>query len=128
MTKFRKRDTRIPRKPFLWLTAALLFTLPRMFGPLAIWVPVLFLTTLLAKFWMEPRDYRLRSPVAKLGLGVVTLIAVFITYGSVNGIEPGVSIVVVFMALKILEAHTAAEFEVMVAAGWVLCLCGFFLA
>jgi transglutaminase-like putative cysteine protease len=128
MIKARKRDTRIPRKPFLWLTAALLFTLPPMFGAVAIWVPVLFLTTLLAKFWMEPRDYRLRSSLAKLGLGALTLVAVFVSYGSINGIEPGVSIVVVFMALKILEAHTAREFEVMVAVGWVLCLCGFFLA
>src|ERR1700719_1255935 len=100
MTKIRKRDTRIPRKPFLWLTAALLFTLPPMFGALATWVPLLFLVSLLAKFWMEPRDYRLRSSAAKLGLGAATLLSVFITYGSINGIEPGVSIVIVFMALK----------------------------
>jgi transglutaminase-like putative cysteine protease len=32
------------------------------------------------------------------------------------------------MSLKILEAHTAREFRVMVLMGWVLCLCGFFLS
>src|ERR1700693_4616758 len=106
MTTLRKRDTRIPRKPFLWLTAALLFTLPPMFGSLAVWVPTLFLTTLAGKFWMEPRDYRLRSPTWKLLLGAATLVAVFATYGSIRGIEPGISIVVVLMSLKILEAHT----------------------
>jgi protein-glutamine gamma-glutamyltransferase len=35
---------------------------------------------------------------------------------------------VVLMSLKILEAHTAREFRVMVLIGWVLCLCGFFLS
>jgi hypothetical protein len=32
------------------------------------------------------------------------------------------------MSLKILEAHTAREFRVMVLIGWTLCLCGFFLS
>ncbi|MEY2537695.1 MAG: protein-glutamine gamma-glutamyltransferase [Verrucomicrobiota bacterium] len=128
MNTLRQRDTRIPRKPFLWLTAALVFTLPPMFGALASWVPGFFLATLAAKFWMEPKDYRLRSAPWKLILGAITLLAVFLTYGSVRGIEPGVSIVVVLMALKILEAHTAREFQVMVAVAWILCLCGFFLS
>lgn len=128
MVNIRNLDTRIPRKPFLWLTAALVFTVPPMFGTLAPWVPALFLGVLFAKFWMEPRDYRLRSPVWKLLLGVVVLAAVFVSYGSIRGIEPGVSIVVILMSLKILEAHSARELQVMVNVGWILCLCGFFLA
>src|SRR4029453_15222032 len=32
------------------------------------------------------------------------------------------------MSLKILEAHTTREFQVMVMMAWVLCLCGFFLS
>jgi transglutaminase-like putative cysteine protease len=128
MSAFRKRDTRIPRRPLLWLAAALLFTLPPMFGTLAIWVPLLFLITLAAKFWMEPKGYRLRSAICKLVLGGLALAAIFFTYGSVKGIEPGVSLIVVLMSLKIVEAHTAREFQVMVIVAWVLCLCGFFLS
>src|SRR5438874_12915 len=123
-----KRDTRIPRKPFLWLTAALVFIVPPMLGTLALWVPLLFLTVLAAKFWMERRDYRLRSPIWKMVLGAIVLAAVFVTYGSIEGIEPGVSVVVALMSLKILEAHTAREFQVIVNVGWILCLCGFFLS
>src|ERR1700692_2426460 len=128
MSAFRKRDRRIPRRPLLWLTAALLFTLPPMFGTIATWVPTLFLITLAAKFWMEPKGYRLRSVIWKLGLAGVALVAIFFSCGAVKGIEPGVSLIVVLMSLKILEAHTAREFQVMVMIGWVLCLCGFFLS
>ncbi|PYJ74037.1 MAG: hypothetical protein DME72_04230, partial [Verrucomicrobia bacterium] len=109
MRAFRKRDRRIPRRPLLWLAAALLFTLPPMFGTLATWVPVLFLITLAAKFWMEPKGYRLRSVTWKFVLAGVTLAAIFFSYGSLKGIEPGVSLIVVLMSLKILEAHSARE-------------------
>lgn len=106
----------------------MLFTLPPMFGSLATWVPSFFLLTLVMKFWMEPKGYRLRSAIWKLVLAAVTLAAIFFSYGSLKGIEPGVSVLVVLMSLKILEAHTAREFQVMVMIAWVLCLCGFFLS
>jgi transglutaminase-like putative cysteine protease len=110
------------------MAAALLFTLPPFFDSLATWVPWLFLLSLALKFWMEPRGYRLRSVVLKLALLATALTTVFISYGSVRSVEAGISLLVVLMSLKILEAHTAREFRVMVLIGWVLCLCGFFLS
>ena len=124
----RPRDTRIPRRPFLWLATALLFTVPAMVGALAPWVPALFITTLAAKFWMEPRGIRLRSAHLKVALAIATLAAIGASYGQLRGIEPGVSLLVVLMSLKVLEAHTAREFQVMVLVAWVLCLCGFIMS
>src|SRR6267143_3106220 len=123
-----KRDRSIPRRPLLWLAAALLFTLPPMFGSLVKWVPYVFLLALAMKFWMEPRGYRLRFATLKLMLAAMGLFAVFASYGSLKGVEPGISLLVVLVSLKVLEAHTAREFQVMVLMGWVLCLCGFFLS
>jgi protein-glutamine gamma-glutamyltransferase len=123
-----KRDTRIPRRPLLWLAAALLFVLPPMFDGLAPWVPTLLFFAIVAKFWMEPRGYRLRFLPLKLALVAAALVAIFLSYGAIKGIEPGVSLVIVLMSLKIFEAHTVREFHFMVMLGWVLCLCGFFLA
>src|SRR5205809_2955561 len=122
------RDRSIPRRQLLWLAAALLFTLPPMFGSLVRWVPCVFLLALAMKFWMEPRGYRLRFATLKLMLAAMGLFAIFASYGSLKGIEPGISLLVVLVSLKILEAQTAREFQVMVLMGWVLCLCGFFLS
>src|SRR4029077_12338007 len=122
------RDTSIPRRPLLWMAAALLFTLPPFFDSLAIWVPWLFLLSLGLKFWMEPRGYRLRSVVLKLLLVATAVTTAFVSYGSVRGVEAGTTLLVVLASLKILEAHTAREFRVMVLIGWMLCLCGFFLS
>src|ERR1043166_201581 len=123
-----KTDRRIPRRPLLWLAAALVFTLPPVFGSLVRWVPCVFLLALAMKFWMEPRGYRLRFATLKLILAAAALIAIFASYGSLKGIEPVVSLLVALMSLKVLEAHTAREFQVMVLIGWVLCLCGFVLS
>ncbi|HET7873337.1 MAG TPA: DUF3488 and transglutaminase-like domain-containing protein [Terriglobales bacterium] len=122
------KDTTIPRRPLLWLAAALLFTLPPMFGNLVSWVPVFFLFALVLKFWMEPRGYRLRSFVLKVILTAVTVGAIFVSYGTLKGVEPAVSLLAVLVSLKILEAHTAREFQVVVLMAWVLCLCGFLLS
>src|SRR5215470_4535226 len=123
-----KTDRSIPRRPLLWMAAALLFTLPPFFDSLVIWVSWLFLIALALKFWMEPKGYRLRSVVLKLTLVATALTTAFISYGSVRGVEAGISLLVVLMSLKILEAHTAREFRVMVLIGWMLCLCGLFLS
>jgi len=123
-----KRDTTIPRRPLLWMAAALLFTVPPFFDSLAVWVPWLFLFSLALKFWMEPRGYRLRSVILKLLLVTTAVMTAFFSYGSVKGVEAGITLLVVLASLKILEAHTAREFRVMVLIGWMLCLCGFFLS
>jgi transglutaminase-like putative cysteine protease len=99
-----------------------------MFGNLASWVAWLFLLALAMKFWMEPKGYRLRSIVLKLILAAVTVGAIFLSYGTLQGVEPAVSLLAVLVSLKILEAHTAREFQVMVMMAWVLCLCGFLLS
>src|SRR2546430_13008892 len=54
--------------------------------------------------------------------------AIFLSYGTLKGIEPGVSLLAVLVSLKILEAHTAREFQMIVMMAWVLCLCGFLLS
>ncbi len=99
-----------------------------MFGALVSWVPCVFLLALAMKFWMEPRGYRLRFATLKLLLAAIGLFAIFASYGSMKGVEPGISLLVILVSLKVLEAHTAREFQVMVLMGWVLCLCGFFLS
>src|SRR5205085_11977989 len=128
MKTLRKQDTRIPRRPLLWLAAALLFALPPMFGTLPSWVPLLFLIALTAKFWMQPKGYHLRSLFWKVVLVALILSLIFFRYGSLRGLEPGVSLIVLLTAAKILEAHTAREFHIMIMVAWVLCLCGFFLS
>ncbi|MEP6937725.1 MAG: DUF3488 and transglutaminase-like domain-containing protein [Chthoniobacterales bacterium] len=118
----------IPRGPLRSLALALLLLVPTMAGNLAAWVTLLFLVSLLAKFVMERRGVRLRQVWLKALMAAAGFTAVVLSYGSWRGIEPGVSIVVILASLKILEAHTARDFHILILVSWVLCLCGFFMS
>ncbi|HWB60762.1 MAG TPA: DUF3488 domain-containing protein, partial [Chthoniobacteraceae bacterium] len=116
----------IPRRPMLWLTTGLLFTVPPMIGTLSAWVWAAFAAALVAKFWMERRGWRLRSVLAKLALSGCILGGVKLTYGSLGGLEPLLSLFLLYVSLKVLEAHTARDFHIQALVGWLLCLSGLF--
>ncbi|HEX8678796.1 MAG TPA: hypothetical protein VF683_02460, partial [Chthoniobacterales bacterium] len=107
----------IPRRPLLWLAAAFLFLAPAMLAGIAAWVPLVFIGAMLAKFWLDQKDRRLRSRVWQVVLAVLAFGAVVATYGSPQGIEAGVSLLVLIASLKILEAHTTRVFHVLVMIG-----------
>src|SRR6266567_2915902 len=106
-----KTDTSIPRRPLLWMAAALVFTLPPFFDSLAIWIPWLFLLSLALKFWMEPRGYRLRSVVLKLLFVATAFTTVFVSYGSVRGVEAAISLLVVLLFLLFPRINAGLQFE-----------------
>lgn len=118
----------IPRRPLLWLTAALLCLVPAFLGTIVIWAPIVLLCSLLAKFWMDKADRRLRSVPLKIVLALAAFGAVFMSYGSPRGLEPGVALLVLLASLKILESHIARDFHVLIMVGWILCLCAFVLS
>src|SRR5436853_626941 len=105
------RDRSIPRRPLLWLAAALLFTLPPMFGSLVRWVPYVFLLALAMKFWMEPRGYRLRFATLKLMLAAMGLFAIFASYGSLKGVEPGILLLVVLLFVLFPRMNTGLRVD-----------------
>src|SRR5437764_13867748 len=112
MKTLRKKDTRVPRRPLLWLAAALLFTLPPMFGTLPSWVPLLFLIALAAKFWMELKGYRLRSLIWKLVFVVLILFLIFFSYGSLTVMVLVFFLIVLLTSVNILIPYTASEFHI----------------
>lgn len=118
----------IPRQPLLWLSAALLCLVPTFLGNIVAWAPLVFLCSLLAKFWMDRRDRRLRSLPLKVALSLAAIGGVFTTYGSPRSVEFGVTLLVTLASLKILESHNAKDFHVLIMVGWVLCFCAFLLA
>lgn len=118
----------IPRVPLLWLAAALLFTVPPMFGNIAAWVPLCFVASLVAKFWMEKRGWRLRSAAWKIAGAAVVLGGVEATYHSLIGLEPGLSIYMLLISVKILEAYTTRDFHTLALLGWFLSLAGLFVS
>jgi len=124
----RAKKQAIPRRPLLWFAAALVFSVPPMFGNLVWWVPVSFLLVLITKFRMEQRGLRLRSTPWKLAAAAMAIGGVKLQYHSLIGLEPGLSISILLISIKILEAHTARDFHILALLGWFLGLSGLFVS
>ena len=100
--------------------------------PLAPHVPLfafsLFLVALVARAWMHRMQTRLPSLAAKLIVLVLGVAGVGFASGTLIGIEPGIGILLILVALKLLEVRTARDFQVLVLLGWFLGLCRLFFS
>jgi transglutaminase-like putative cysteine protease len=95
---------------------------------LAGWVLALFLGCCLARLVMNRPASRLPSLPVKLMMFALGVGGVGLTYGSMLGIDPGLSILVVLISLKLIEANGERDFHVLALLGYFLALCDLFFS
>ncbi len=103
------------------LGAAMLLSLLPLFGNVSAFALVLLVGVLLyrvsgrhlARSWVR---------VGQLLLGVAGLAVIYAKYGRFLGMEPGISILLVLIALKVLEARNRRDFRVLNLLALFLCL------
>jgi transglutaminase-like putative cysteine protease len=95
---------------------------------LAGWVLPLFLICCTARLLMNRPASRLPSLPTKVILFVLGIGGVGLTYGSMLGIDPGLSILLVLVSLKLIETNGERDFHVLALLGYFLALCGLFFS
>jgi hypothetical protein len=90
------------------------------------WVLGGFFTICAARLFLNRPGMRLPALPFKLLLFAAGVGGIVLNYGSVLGIEPGFSILVVLVSLKLIEANGARDFHVMALLGFFLALCDLF--
>ena len=106
----------------LGLALAAIPLLPRV----APWVIALFFAACAARLLMNRHGARLLAlplKVVLFGLGVG---GILLTYGTALGIEPGLSVLLLLVSLKLLETNTVRDFLVVALLGCFLALCDLF--
>ena len=116
----------IATAPLIAVELGLALAAAPLFGRMAGWVVALFFAACGARLLMNRRGARLPSLPLKvvcfgLGAGGIAL-----TYGTAIGIEPGLSILLLLVSLKLLETNTVRDFQVTALLGYFLALCGLF--
>lgn len=125
MSKTQK-PSNIPRPSLYVGSAALALAAIPFHGNAPAWTQLALWAAVIARCLIA--IYNLRLPplpvrLLLLGAGVVT---VLLSYGSINGVEPGLAVLLVLVALKMLEAWTLRDFEVLMLLGFFLVLCNLF--
>jgi len=109
----------------LWLLAAMVFVVAPHLLRMPYWVGTFFLIVVAWRAWIAWTAMRLPSPWVTRGLTVAALLATWLQYGRIFGREPGVTLLIVMAALKLLEMRNQREVTLSIYLGFFLVLTNF---
>lgn len=92
------------------------------------WSVALLIFAGCARLYMNRRAARMPSLALKVVLFGLGAGGIAMSYGTMVGIEPGLSILLVLVALKLLETNSERDFQVLVLLGYFLGLCDLFFS
>jgi len=114
--------------PLVIMFCCLALAVAPLFSRVASWALAAFLIAGLTRLHLNRRAARLPSLALKVVLFGSAAGAIAATYGTMVGIEPGLTILVVLVALKMIEANGERDFQVLALLGYFLCLCALFFS
>jgi transglutaminase-like putative cysteine protease len=114
--------------PLVGMYACLLLAAAPLFSRAAGWTTGLLVIAGAVRMHLNRRAARLPSLALKIVLFGLGAAGIALSYGSMVGIEPGLSILLVLIALKLIETNGERDFQVLTLLGYFLCLCALFFA
>ena len=124
----QRHASRIALGPLIGVIIGLAMGAAPLFSRVAILGVGLFFAACAARLFMNWRLTRLPSTEIKVLLFGAGVGGVALHYGSVLGIEPGLTILVLLVSLKLLETNNVRDFQVITLLGYFLALCDLFFS
>jgi transglutaminase-like putative cysteine protease len=130
MNLFRQSrySSNVATLPLIGMVLALVAAIIPLAEKIAGWVLLGFLGACIARVLLNRPGARLPSVPVKLLLFAGSVGGVALSYGSPVGIEPGFSILVALVGLKLIEANGPRDFHVLAMLGFFLALCDLFFS
>jgi transglutaminase-like putative cysteine protease len=128
MTPATPHSHNIPVRLLILFNAAMLMSIFLLMGTIPLWVTALFAVATVTR--TVRGYYRQGTPpllvkLAILGGGIG---GVYVEFGSITGIEAGLSVLTILVSLKFLEARAMRDIRVLALLGYFVLLCGLFFA
>lgn len=110
----------LPKRPLLFLTLALLVTLWPLHGYVAV---AGLVVCALCLIWRGVLRMGVPHLVVRIAVIIGGIAAVYMEYGELQGMEPGIALLLVLAGAKMLESRTPREFQILALIGWFLAFC-----
>jgi len=123
--RFGQRLTRDKADTLLLLAGALLVIAPH-FAHLPLWTSATACVTLLWRATITWRGKRMPPIALLLPVAIAAMIGVWRSYGTVLGRDPGVAMLTLLLAFKLLEMHARRDLYVVCFLSFFLMLTSFF--
>lgn len=118
----------IDTAPLLGIVIGLTLGVIPLLPKVAAWTLPLFLVCAVARLYLNRPGSRLPSLPTKILLFAIGIGGVGLTYGSMLGIDPGLTTLVVLVCLKMIETCGERDFHVLTLLGYFIALCGLFFS
>ena len=118
----------IETTPLVGIVIALALAAIPLAPRVAEWILPLFFVCCVGRLLMNRPAARLPSLPVKVILFALGIGGVGLTYGSMLGIDPGLSILLVLVSLKLIETNGDRDFHVLALLGYFLALCDLFFS
>ncbi len=110
----------LPPRPLLLLSLAILLGIWPLHGHIAAAAIALCAVSLI---WRGVLRRGVPHVTVRLGMILAGTTAVWDEYGGLQGMEPGIAMLLVLAGAKMLESRTPRDFQIMALIGWFLAFC-----
>jgi transglutaminase-like putative cysteine protease len=95
-------------------------------GQTSLWAILLLIATIAARAILAWRHRSAPHMLVKLGVLAVGVGGVLAEFGSITGVEAGMAVLIALIAVKVLEANSFRDLQVLALLGYFLLLCALF--
>src|SRR5207237_3608152 len=109
----------------MWLLAAMAFVVAPHMLRLPSWVAILFGVVVAWRAWIAWSALRSPPRAFMWALTIAATVETFLTYGRILGREPGVTLLIIMAALKLLEMRSQRDVVLSIYLGFFLVITNF---
>ncbi|MEZ5386054.1 MAG: transglutaminaseTgpA domain-containing protein [Prosthecobacter sp.] len=115
-----EHEAHLPARPLLLLSLALLLAIWPLHGHIT---TSAILVCAMSLVWRGPLRMGVPHVMARLSVIAAGTAAVWTEYDGLEGMEPGIAMLLVLAGAKMLESRTPRDFQIMALIGWFLAFC-----
>ncbi|MEP1472197.1 MAG: DUF3488 and transglutaminase-like domain-containing protein [Halieaceae bacterium] len=118
-------ETLIPRNALAWIVLGLFTLVAPHAGRLPVWVLVVYVVAAIWRIQVYRGRWSFPGRWVKLALTVSACVGIFVSYGSLIGLEPTVALLLTAFGLKLTELVSRKDAYVLIFLGYFICITEF---
>ena len=120
-----KPDQQVPRNALVWIIISLFTLVAPHAERLPLWVLAVYLFAAGWRIMVYQGRWSFPGRLVKTALIVASCSGIYLSYGSLLGLEPTVALLLTAFALKLIELHRRKDAYVLLFLGYFICITEF---
>lgn len=120
-----KPDQQVPRNALVWIIISLFTLVAPHAERLPLWVLAVYLFAAGWRIMVYQGRWSFPGRLVKAALIIASFSGIYLSYGSVVGLEPTIALLLTAFALKLIELHRRKDAYVLLFLGYFICITEF---